>query len=198
MLGTWHHGSSDVLSSLSRDPQPKINVSRDSDADLLPLPASSSEGVVGGGWRRAGSQHSPGRCCGRGRHQGGDPRPWRSQAAFGAVVNSTMEQPVCPLLSPCLQCAELALPPVADQDSSQAVPRHREERSPAAGRGTLKQIRAELLKSASQLFASTYFCRGNLLTTLVFLSCLSDEIAALCKGMLAPNRCLFALACSRH
>lgn len=163
-----------------------------------------------GGWRRAGSQHSPGqpgRCCSRWRHQSGDPRPWRSQAASGAVNSTTeqtaghvlleQEQPVCPLLSPCLQYAELALTPVADQDSSQAAPRQREERSPAAGRGTLKQIRAELLKSASQLFASTYFCRGNLLTTLVFLTCLSDEIAALCEGMLAPNRCLFALPCSR-
>lgn len=44
---------------LEQDTQPKINVSRDSDADLLPPAAPSSEGVGVGGWRRAGSQPCP-------------------------------------------------------------------------------------------------------------------------------------------
>lgn len=36
------------------------------------------------------------------------------------------EQPVCPLLSLCPQHADLALPPAAAPDSSQAAPRQRE------------------------------------------------------------------------
>lgn len=59
VLGTWHHSPQDVLSTLSRDSQPKINVSSDSDADLLPPAAPSSEGVGVEGWRRAGSQLCP-------------------------------------------------------------------------------------------------------------------------------------------
>lgn len=80
VLGTWHHGPQGVLSSSSRDPQPKINVSRDSDADLLPPPAPSSEGAGVGrleeGWLTA--LPSPGQPVSRWRHQSGDPRPWRS------------------------------------------------------------------------------------------------------------------------
>lgn len=37
------------------------------------------------------------------------------------------ERPVCPLLSPCPQHAELALPPAADPNSSQVAPQQRGE-----------------------------------------------------------------------
>lgn len=62
---------------------------------------------------------------------------------------------------------------------------------------TQSQIGVKRLKSASQtrLFASTCFCKAK--QRYSFLGNLSDKIAALCKGVLAQNRCSSALSYTR-
>lgn len=159
VLGTWHHDPQDVLSTLSRDPQPKMNVSIDNDADLLPPPAPSSEGAGVGGWRRAGSQHCPaqssqGDAVAAGGIRVGIPGPgdaeqplelelmpwWSRSLSMCCWSRSSQCAPCCPCV-PSMQTwpCHLQLPQTA------ARQHHGRERSPAAGRGTQKQIRAELL-----------------------------------------------------